>query len=116
MPRRAGRDFTAKDNETAPKVVVVSEALVRRYFGDGNPLGRTIGPGVKNNLGQFEIIGVAKDAKYDDLHFSKHSRCNHCQAEQRYIRRDHHIGGKPGSNSLWHQRAKHCTAAGSAQH
>ncbi len=68
MPILLGRDFTPHDNESAHKVAVLSDALARHLFGDQNPLGRTIGLGVKQNMGQFEIIGVAKDAKYGDLH------------------------------------------------
>src|SRR4029077_4433730 len=68
MPILLGRDFTSHDNERAPKVAVLSDSLARHYFGDQNPLGRTIGLGVRQNMGQFEIIGVAKDAKYGDLH------------------------------------------------
>ncbi len=63
----AGRDFTGRDNAAAPKAVVISEALQRDLFQGRNPLGQSIGLGVQNNLGLFEIIGVAKEAKYGDL-------------------------------------------------
>ena len=61
-----GRGFTAQDNETAPKVAVVNETFARYYFGDENPLGRRFG-GSWESRGEIEIVGVVKDAKYDNL-------------------------------------------------
>jgi len=56
----AGRDFTEADNETAPRVVIINEAMARFYFGDDNPVGRILrfaGP----TGTPFEIVGVARD-------------------------------------------------------
>lgn len=58
-----GRDFTTRDNETAPKVAVINERFARDFFPGESPLGRTIGLGVNQNLGQFQIVGVVKDSK-----------------------------------------------------
>ena len=67
IPIILGRDFRDQDNETAPKVAIVSEAFARKFFGEQNgaqkALGQTIGLGVDQNLGQFQIVGVAKDSK-----------------------------------------------------
>jgi predicted permease len=59
---RAGRAFTARDEPRAPKVVVVNEAMVRRFFPHGDALGRRIGlePG---HARDFEIVGVVRDVK-----------------------------------------------------
>jgi len=68
-PLVAGRDFGAQDHERAPRVAIVSEALVHHYFADGNPLGRHIqidsGPA-------DEIVGVVKTAKYETLQEKPH--------------------------------------------
>ena len=54
----AGRDFKRED-PAGPKVAVVNQEVVRRYFGGKNPLGhRMLDGGVA-----YEIIGVAKDTK-----------------------------------------------------
>src|SRR5262245_49913104 len=56
----AGRDFTEADTETAPRVVIVNQAMARFYFGDVNPVGRTVrfaGPGGA----PYQIVGVARD-------------------------------------------------------
>ena len=63
IPIVFGRDFTTRDNETAPKVAVINETLVRDLFRGDSPLGRTIGLGVGQNLGLFQIVGVVKDSK-----------------------------------------------------
>jgi len=41
IPITRGRDFTAEDDEKAPKVAVVNEAMAHFYFGEADPLGRT---------------------------------------------------------------------------
>src|SRR6266496_3909923 len=78
----SGRDFTQQDaraagitNGAAPRVAVINQAMARRYFGDTIPLGRRFyfpdRPERKSqtwNAGvTFEIVGVAKDAKYHSL-------------------------------------------------
>jgi putative ABC transport system permease protein len=57
-----GRDFTERDNEGSTAVVIVSEALARRYFAGESAIGKriTVGDGGMNPR---EIIGVVKDAK-----------------------------------------------------
>jgi predicted permease len=59
----AGREFTLADNANAPKVAVVNETMARKYFSDGAALGRRF----TFNSNQYEIVGVAKDAKYNSL-------------------------------------------------
>lgn len=59
-----GRVFTATDDADGRDVVVVNEALVRRFFAGENPLGRRIGwPEADRS---FEIVGVVRDTKTQD--------------------------------------------------
>jgi putative ABC transport system permease protein len=64
-----GRGFTAADTATSPRVAVVNEVLARRYFGDGNPIGRTltIPSGQRTpwtrRPGDLTIIGVSTNTK-----------------------------------------------------
>jgi hypothetical protein len=53
-----GRDFTAADRDGAPRVVIVNEAMSRRFWPGASPLGKRVqfGGGV-----WAEIIGVAED-------------------------------------------------------
>jgi putative ABC transport system permease protein len=58
MRLRAGRNFTEQDDENAPRVMIINEALARRYFPGEDPLGKRI---------LFEpprtIVGVVGDVK-----------------------------------------------------
>ena len=67
MTLRAGRTFTPRDNESAPHIAIVNEAFVRRFFPNENPIGKrlSVGPAVSTTV--KEIVGVVKDAKYNDL-------------------------------------------------
>ncbi len=68
IPILVGRDFRMSDGREAPKVCIVNEKFAKRYFKDGNALGRHIGmggnPGTKLEI---EIIGVARDTKYESM-------------------------------------------------
>jgi predicted permease len=66
IPLLLGRSFTARDDEDAPKVAIVSHAFVRRYFAGENPVGRrfTFGANPNAPASEIEIVGVAHDAKY----------------------------------------------------
>ncbi|MGC2695125.1 MAG: ABC transporter permease [Candidatus Angelobacter sp.] len=57
---QAGREFTDADNATAPKVVIVNQALARRYWPNQNPVGKHI---VVGRQTASEIVGVAADVK-----------------------------------------------------
>jgi len=66
IPLVAGRGFTARDGLNAPRVVVINEAAARKYFPGENPLGRRVGPTFESR-GDREIVGVVKDAKYNNV-------------------------------------------------
>ena len=62
-PILIGRDFTARDDDRAAKVVIVNESFVRRAVGDTQPLGRSISlESAPEELQHLEIVGVVKDA------------------------------------------------------
>jgi predicted permease len=69
MPLGGGRDFSAADSSSSPKVAVVNELFARTFFSGQSPIGKSFqvesGPGQPQR--SFEIIGVVKDAKYTDL-------------------------------------------------
>jgi len=54
----AGREFTDRDSEGAPRTVIVNEALARRYWPGQNALGKHIA--IRQDR-QLEIVGVVKD-------------------------------------------------------
>src|SRR5258706_5342341 len=59
-PLLAGRDFTDRDDTSAPPVAIVNEAFARRWFPDGRPIGRRVSAG--RSLLDMQIVGVVRDA------------------------------------------------------
>jgi predicted permease len=67
MPLLSGRDFSADDRAGATLVVIVNQALARRFFGDRSPLGRRIRVDEGGITSVSEVVGVVADAVYRDL-------------------------------------------------
>ncbi len=59
IPIRFGREFTDRDDAQAPRVVMVNEALARRYWPRQNPVGKHILVG--RQPAPSEIVGVLGD-------------------------------------------------------
>jgi predicted permease len=66
IPLVSGRGFAASDSQSAPKVTVINEAAARRFFPNQNPVGQRFGNSAEQS-GQFEIVGVLADARYDSV-------------------------------------------------
>jgi predicted permease len=62
QPLLAGREFTVKDGDGAPRVAIINETMAKYFFGTGNPLGHHIGWGRDKNP-DIEIVGVVRDSK-----------------------------------------------------
>jgi len=63
-----GRGITAHDTATSTPVVVVNETFVKKFFPKGeNPLGVHFGISGVESSGDWEIIGVVSDIKYNNL-------------------------------------------------
>jgi predicted permease len=65
IPLLAGRALTPQDDGRAPKVAVINQTMARKYFGDENPVGRRFGFQPEKS-GEIEVVGVVRDAKYQD--------------------------------------------------
>jgi len=63
IPILAGRSFDGTDTETSRLVAVVNQQLVKEYFQNTNPIGRTFW----SNKKHIEIIGVSGDTRYATL-------------------------------------------------
>src|SRR4029079_19003748 len=59
----SGRAIDARDVAAAPRVVVINEAAARGLFGGAPALGRPLKPFDH----ELEVVGVARDAKYDSV-------------------------------------------------
>jgi putative ABC transport system permease protein len=74
-PLLAGRNFNEGDTKTAPRVAVVNETLARKFFSNGDALGKYFrvhaDPGKPEP--PIQIVGLAKDAKYESLREEGHA-------------------------------------------
>jgi predicted permease len=67
MPVKLGRKFTDAENDAkAPKIAVINETAVKKYFPEGNPIGRRFGNSLETT-GEIEVVGIVRDAKYDSV-------------------------------------------------
>jgi predicted permease len=67
IPIIRGREFEPRDTKSSPHAAIVSESFARFYFGHDDPIGKRIGPGAGRGPADFEIVGIARDSKYDGL-------------------------------------------------
>jgi predicted permease len=66
IPLLQGRDFQEQDDESAPRVAIVSDAAARRFWPGENPIGKRLRLGSPE--GELrEIVGVARDTKVRTL-------------------------------------------------
>jgi putative ABC transport system permease protein len=66
LPLRKGRELTSQDGPEAPRVVVISERLMRRFFPGEDPVGKRIKFGDVNSKNPWmTIVGVVGDVKQD---------------------------------------------------
>jgi predicted permease len=66
IPVIAGRAFSDADRDRAPRVAIINEAMARHYFGGADPLGKRFA-WWHTAPKDIEIVGVVRDAKYDNL-------------------------------------------------
>jgi putative ABC transport system permease protein len=67
IPLREGRYIQAADSEKAPRVAVISEALRRREWPSGSPLGARIRFDWQGTKQEAEIVGVVSQIRHDGL-------------------------------------------------
>lgn len=66
IPRLSGRDFSASDNLSGPRVAIISQTMAQQDWPDQNPLGKRVGQvGPRDET--FEIVGVVGDVASQDL-------------------------------------------------
>ncbi len=63
IPILQGRGFTQSDGPDAPRVMVVNQAFVQRFWPGQNPLGKRIRRGPYD----YQVVGVVKTGKYFSL-------------------------------------------------
>ncbi|HEY7183648.1 MAG TPA: ABC transporter permease [Blastocatellia bacterium] len=59
-----GRGFTEQDDQRSPNVAIVNQTFSRKFFPDGDALGKRVRDGGDKGP-ELEIVGVVADTKYD---------------------------------------------------
>jgi putative ABC transport system permease protein len=67
IPLLSGRTYDDRDNADSPKVAVVNQAFARRYFPNGNVLGKRIGFGCKGGDLCRTIVGVVGNVRQESI-------------------------------------------------
>ncbi len=63
-----GREFTEQDSENAPGVIVINEAMAKKYWPNENPVGKRIKLGFFNANEPWQtIVGIAQDVRQGGL-------------------------------------------------
>jgi len=59
-----GREISEQDTATSQQVAVINEAFARKFFKNEDPIGRYFGRSEMRSSRQYEIVGIARDARY----------------------------------------------------
>jgi putative ABC transport system permease protein len=60
-----GRDFTEQDSETAPKTLIINEAMAERFWPGADPVGKRLK--LFGDEDYREVVAVVRDTKYNSL-------------------------------------------------
>jgi predicted permease len=58
-----GRGISEEDTASSRKVAVINEAFARKFFQNEDPIGKHFGTEADNSR-RYEVVGIAKDARY----------------------------------------------------
>ena len=67
VPITLGRDLLDSDRGDTPKVCVINDAFVRKFFAGRNPLGMRVTTVDNGNRTSYQVVGVARNAHTDDV-------------------------------------------------
>ncbi len=64
VPVLTGRDFSSSDQKKSPRVVIINQAMAKKYFPDSDPIGQQLSDGIDGPEKETRrIIGVVADYK-----------------------------------------------------
>ena len=68
IPIKRGRTFSDRDNENAPRVAVINETMAKKFWPNGDALGRRFkSKDNEHKWTDIEVIGVVQDGKYKGI-------------------------------------------------
>ncbi|HEX6563675.1 MAG TPA: ABC transporter permease [Chthoniobacterales bacterium] len=65
VPLLQGRDFTAQDDPSREKVVIIDEALAESYLPKESPIGRQVAIGDAGHRNIYTIVGIVPHLRYN---------------------------------------------------
>jgi predicted permease len=66
-----GRDISEQDTATSRHVAVINEAFARKFFRGEDPMGKHFGQHGIGTEREYEIVGIAEDARYLNARYDK---------------------------------------------
>jgi predicted permease len=63
IPVLAGRDIDVHDDAASGRVMVINEAMARRFFATANPIGRRMLWGAADDSKAYDVVGLVPDVK-----------------------------------------------------
>jgi predicted permease len=70
-PILRGRGISEQDTATSRHVAVINEAFARKFFGNEEPIGKYFAQTGMGMSRQYEIVGIARNARYLDFDLDK---------------------------------------------
>ncbi len=67
IPILMGREIEAQDTAVSIRAAVVNQTFARRFFPNANPIGKHVSDTYSGNPAEMVVVGVAADAKYNNL-------------------------------------------------
>ncbi len=67
IPILMGREIEAQDAPGIIRAAVINQTFARRFFPNTNPIGKHVRDTYSGNPAEMIVVGVAADAKYNDL-------------------------------------------------
>ena len=67
IPLRQGRFFSDQDRDNSVPVIIISDAMARRFWPGENPIGKRLTPSFHSEQGAREIVGIVGDIKTSGL-------------------------------------------------
>jgi predicted permease len=65
VPIAEGRDFSAQDDRSTPRVVIINRAMARRLWPDESPIGKRLL--MNQRQPPIEVVGVVSDARFFNM-------------------------------------------------
>ena len=68
IPIKRGRAFAESDNEKAPKVAIINEAMAKKFWPAEDALGQRFkSKDSEHRWAEYEVVGIAQDSRYKQV-------------------------------------------------